>query len=120
MIQKTQIMIYSTKMDETIQFWLNEVGVQLIETMPLAEGFEAKVLSLNDTSELVYFPKAFIEKYSPEVADNVPSLMFFVDDFEAYYDRISTRGEIFDNGGRRTFNFSTPDGLYFVFAEAVS
>lgn len=118
MIQKTRVMIYTDKMAETIDFWLEEVGAKFVERLPLPGGFEGKVLRLNDSNELAFFPKAFIEKYSPEVADNVPSLMFFVDDFEGYYERISTRGDIFVNGDTRTFNFSTPDGLYFVFAEA--
>lgn len=117
MIHKTRVMLYSMDVAGASDFWLNTVGAVLIETMALPEGFEGKVIALNETNEIAIFPKEFIEKYSPEVADNVPSLMFFVDDFDAYYDRIPTRGEIFENSGTRTFNFSTPDGLYFVFAE---
>ena len=107
MIHKTRVMLYSMDVAGASDFWLNTVGAVLIETMALPEGFEGKVIALNETNEIAIFPKEFIEKYSPEVAD----------DFDAYYDRIPTRGEIFENSGTRTFNFSTPDGLYFVFAE---
>ncbi|MCH3490346.1 glyoxalase, partial [Enterococcus faecium] len=49
-----------------------------------------------------------------------PSLVFFTDEFETIYENMEEPGEITDNNGVLTFNFSDPEGNYFVIGKAES
>ena len=47
-------------------------------------------------------------------AENVEVHSNFTDQFEEIYQKIENAGEIMENNGVETFNFSDPEGNYFV------
>lgn len=61
-----------------------------------------------------------MQKFSPEVLGPPPSLVFFTNEFETIYENMDEPGEITDNNGVLTFNFSDPEGNYFVIGKAES
>lgn len=117
MVQNTRIMLYVTDVKAAAQFWQDKIGAKTLTTIDLPEDFEAPVLEVNPGTEIALFSKAFIAKYSPEVADNQPSLMFFVKDFEAVHDRLEGATPITDDAGTRAFGFPGPDGQYYAIGE---
>ena len=71
-------------------------------------------MQLSPEFELGIFPKVFVQRFSPEVLGTTPSIIFFTDQFEEIYQKIENTGEIMENNGVETFNFSDPEGNYFV------
>lgn len=118
MISKTRVMLYVDDVERISNFWVNDFGAELTEQIELPEGFKGVVLTISPGTELELFAKEFIRKYSPEVLENVPSLMFFSENFEELYNRLENTGEIIVNNGVSTFNFQDPEGNYFVVAKA--
>lgn len=116
-MKKTRIMLYVTDVDQMAKFWQDYFDAKIETISSLPDEFKTIVLTIAPNMELAFFPKAFIAKYSPEVMGNTPSLMFFSDRFEALHRALPTAGEIVDNNGTLTFNFSDPDGNYFVVAQ---
>lgn len=116
-MNKIRIMLYVTDVEKNQLFWQENFGATVVESLTLPENFKGEVLALSQEIQLVLFDKDFIAKYSPEVADNVPSLMFYRSDFEALQQKIPSASEItplpIEN-----FNFSDPEGHYFAVAKA--
>ena len=88
-----------------------------MNTIQLPKNHFANVLAVDETTELALFSNAFVQEFSPEVADNQPSLMFFVKDLEAAHARIKGATPIVDDAGTRAFGFPDPDGHYFALGE---
>lgn len=117
MISKIRIMIYGNDIDKLSEFWKFNFNANIIETNELPDGFTNKVLSLTPTIELSLFNKEFIKKYSPEVIDAVPSLMIYTNEFDELHNRLTTAGDVMEIDGIPTFNFTDPEGNYFVVAK---
>ncbi len=118
MIKSARIMLYVDDIEQISQFWQTALKAQVIETNELPDDFENIVLKITPEVELSLFPTDYIKKYSPEVLDQTPALMFFATNFEKLHDSLAGASEIVDNNGVRTFNFSDPESNYFVIAEA--
>ena len=118
MIKQTQVMLYVTNVETNRDFWVHDFGAKLVGEAPLPDGAKQVTLAVNAGLQLVLFPLDFIKKYSPEVAANVPSLLFEVDDVHALHDRLPGAGEIERVGDQLTFNFADPDGHYFAVTQA--
>lgn len=118
MISKTRVMVYVDDVNSVADFWVECVGATLIGKEELPENYSALTLQITEDFELGLFPKAFIAKYSPEVLDNKPSILFYTHDLEALNDRIPSANEIMEMGNLTTFNFSDPEGNYFAVAKA--
>ncbi|EOV2818791.1 glyoxalase [Enterococcus faecium] len=118
MIQKTRVMLYVNDVEMICRFFVEKIGAEISETIELPEEFKSIVLSIS--KELGVFPKVFVQKFSPEVLGPPPSLVFFTDEFETIYENMEEPGEITDNNGILTFNFSDPEGNYFVIGKAES
>ncbi|SJZ42352.1 VOC family protein [Anaerorhabdus furcosa] len=114
MINKTRIMLYGNDIDKLSEFWKFAFNAEIIETNELPDGFTNKVLSLSPTIEISLFNKEFIKKYSPEVIDAVPSLMLYTNEFDELHQRIKTASMTMEIDGHPSFNFSDPEGNYFV------
>lgn len=117
MIAKTRIMLYVDNVQTISEFWQTNLKAQVVENLELPEKFVGTVLQLSPTTELALFSKEFIRKYSPEVLDNLPSLMLFVDNFEQLHAQLPNTGVIMADNDIATFNFSDPEGNYFVIAK---
>lgn len=116
MQNKVRIMLYVSDVMQHAMFWQENFQADIVEEIDLQEGYKNIVLGLAPTIELSLFDKAFITKYSPEVADNVPFLMLYRRDFFELHERMSQAMEIVEVNGTQTFAFPDPDGHYFVVA----
>lgn len=82
-------------------------------------GYETFEMIAHADSTVVFtiFAKAFIEKVSPEVLNNVPSVLFETQDIEALHARVSqqtnTASQI-NEQPFKNFNFASPSGIYFA------
>ncbi|MFC6175390.1 VOC family protein [Companilactobacillus huachuanensis] len=116
---KTRIMIYVEDVDMSVAFWTDEFGAQVVARQTLNGGYQNVIVGISSEVELSIFPRDYIRIYSPEVAENVPSLMFFSKDFDKLHDELLDAGEITEVNGVLTFNFTDPEGNYFVVAKDV-
>jgi len=115
---KTRIMIYVDDVDMSVEFWTDEFGAQVVARQTLNGGYQNVIVGISADVELSLFPRDYIRIYSPEVSENVPSLMFFSDDFDKLHDDLISAGEITEVNGVLTFNFQDPEGNYFVVAKS--
>lgn len=115
---RTRIMLYVNDVDAMTDFWQQTLGAARTATIELPENHHAVVLTVDDTTELALFSHAFIDQFSPEVANNQPSLMFFRTDFEVLHEQIAGATPIVDDAGVRAFGFPDPEGHYFAIGEA--
>ncbi|OTP11213.1 hypothetical protein A5844_001347 [Enterococcus sp. 10A9_DIV0425] len=118
MFYKSRVMLYAEDVLKISQFFIEQLGAETVETIELPQGDHSIVLRLSKEFELAIFPKAFVQRFSPEVLGPPPSIIFFTKEFEALYEKIETAGEMIENNGLLTFNFSDPEGNYFVIGKA--
>lgn len=114
MIGKTRVMLYAENVEVLSQFFVETLGATVSETIELPEEFQSTIVQFSPEFELGIFPKVFVQRFSPEVLGTTPSIIFFTDQFEEIYQKIENAGEIMENNGVETFNFSDPEGNYFV------
>lgn len=114
MIGKTRVMLYAENVEVLSQSFVETLGATVSETIELPEEFQSTIVQLSPEFELGIFPKVFVQRFSPEVLGTTPSIIFFTDQFEEIYQKIENAGEIMENNGVETFNFSDPEGNYFV------
>jgi len=114
MIGKTRVMLYAENVEVLSQFFVETLGATVSETIELPEEFQSTIVQLSPEFELGIFPKVFVQRFSPEVLGTTPSIIFFTDQFEEIYQKIENAGEIMESNGVETFNFSDPEGNYFV------
>ena len=126
MIKKlANVMLYVEDIDKAVDFWTNKMNFTLKEELELMENFKGYEVAPDMESEttIVMFPLAFIEKYSPEVSRETPSLMFEVENIEAMYEELKEKevnvGELVEIPGMKTFNFNDGQDNYFAVSEAV-
>ena len=126
MIKKlANVMLYVEDIDKAVDFWTNKMNFTLKEELELMENFKGYEVAPDMESEttIVMFPLAFIEKYSPEVSRETPSLMFEVENIEAVYEELKEKevnvGELVEIPGMKTFNFNDGQENYFAVSEAV-
>ena len=112
-----EVMLYVTDVDREAKFWQSvgfverdrqDMGTtEMVQMAPSEDGAFAFNI----------FDLTFIKENSPEVADNVPSVMLHSDDIETLYEKMQSlgieTGELVELGLQKVFNFANPDGLYF-------
>ena len=119
------IMLYVEDIDKAVDFWTNKMGFTLKEELELMENFKGYEVAADKDAEttIVMFPLAFIEKYSPEVSRETPSLMFEMENIEAVYEELKEKGvdvgELVEIPRMKTFNFNDGQENYFAVSEAV-
>ncbi|HBV23509.1 MAG TPA: glyoxalase/bleomycin resistance/extradiol dioxygenase family protein [Jeotgalicoccus sp.] len=126
MIKKlANVMLYVQDIDMAVDFWTNQLGFTVKEKLDLMENYKGYEVASDAESEttIVMFPLEFIEKYSPEVSRETPSLMFEVENIEAVYEELKEKGvnvgELVEIPGMKTFNFNDGQENYFAVSEAV-
>lgn len=121
---KIQLMIYVDDVAKARDFWLG-LDFVLIEEQEM-DGTLVVEMALNQGSAVhfVLYDREFIERHSPEVATNSPSLMFFADDIFALYKKMEAQkvqvGELIQLSDKYVFNFADLDGNYFAVSGAVT
>lgn len=121
---KIQLMIYVDDVVKARDFWLG-LDFVLIEEQEM-DGTLVVEMALNKASEVhfVLYDREFIERHSPEVATNSPSLMFFSDDIFALYKKMEAQkvqlGELIQLSDKYVFNFADLDGNYFAVSGEVT
>lgn len=119
------VMLYVEDINSALEFWTKKLNFTLKEELDLMENFKGYEVAPDENSEtsLVIFPIAFIEKYSPEVSLETPSLMFEVENIEAVYEDLKKKdvhvGELVEIPDMKTFNFNDGQENYFAVSEAV-
>lgn len=117
MIGKTRVMLYAEDVEKISQFFVEKLGATVSETVELPEEFHSVIVAISSEFELGIFPKVFVQRFSPEVLGTPPSILFFTDRFKEIYEQMENPGEIMDNNGVLTFNFSDSEGNYFVIGQ---
>jgi hypothetical protein len=120
MITKTRLMLYVENVTSSSHFWHQAFDARIVEKNELPDQAVNLVLAISKEVELSLFPKDFIKKYSPEVLDNTPSVMFFSTEFHALQQKLAAltkTGPITEVGGISTFNFADSEDHYFVVAK---
>ncbi|WP_245823040.1 VOC family protein [Lactobacillus terrae] len=78
-----EVMLYVKNVDAEAKFWQN-IGFSLIEAGKIGNYSFAKVSPTDNSSlTLCIYDIEFIKENSPEVADNVPSIMFHSNDIDS-------------------------------------
>ena len=118
-----QVMLYVEKFDDAVEFFTEDLGFVVLDEMELIEGFKSVTIapSKDNETDIVLFDKEFIEKYSPEVSLETPSLMFNTTDIDKLYTELKAKeitvSELVDMQNFRVFNFSDREGNYFAVSE---
>lgn len=115
--KEVSLMLYVDDVAAEKAFW-QAVGFQIVAQSEMM-GFDTFDMKPNAdaTVTVTVFAKTFIAQVSPEVLDNVPSLLFEVTDIKSVHERIS---ELTDTCSPiaelpfKTFHFASPSGLYFA------
>jgi lactoylglutathione lyase len=109
-----EVMVYVSDIEKEAALW-QSIGWEIRDRQDVM----IQVAPAEDASfALNIFDLAFIKEESPEVADNVPSIMFHSDDVEELYQKMQAQGievgELVEMGLQKVFNFANTDGLYFA------
>lgn len=115
---KIQLMLYVDDVVKARDFWLN-LDFTLVEEQEMDGTLVVEVALAGESQvHFVIYDREFIEKHSPEVATNSPSLMFFTDDIFGLYKKVQaqavTVGEMVQLSDQLVFNFSDTDGHFFA------
>ena len=118
-----QVMVYVYKQDEAVKFWTEKVGFTVISEEDNGEGMRWIEVAPQKDSEttIVLHNKEVIEKMNSGINLGTPSLLFFTEDIEKLYKKLTnnnvTVGEIMDMPTGKTFNFADSEENYFAVIE---
>jgi lactoylglutathione lyase len=118
-----QIMLYVNNQAEAVDFWIEKVGFSVISEEDNGQGM--KWIEIAPTKEaetrIILHNKELIAKMEPELNLGTPSLMFFTDNLDKLYEKLSnnniTVGEIVEMPSGRVFNFADSEENYFAVME---
>lgn len=114
-----EVMLYVKDVAKEVEFWQT---LGFVERSRQDMGDNTMMVQVAPSEEATFalnlFDIEFIKVHSPEVANNVPSIMFYSDDIEGLYAKAQAAGietgELVQLGWQKVFNFANPDGLYFA------
>ena len=120
MLQSMNLMIYVDDVEKVAAFFEQAAGTPRISEETMIDGSKMITVPILPEASLQFYSRAFIQKYSPEVALNSPSIIF-VDDLASAHARLlqmgATVNEIVLVGSQQTFNFADPEGNWYAVAE---
>lgn len=118
-----QIMLYVNNQDQARAFWTEKAGFHLVHEEDNGQGMRWIEVAPTPHAEtsLVLHSKAIVAKMSPELHLGTPSLMFYTDELDQLYDRLSGTGvkvgELVEMPFGRVFNFADDEENYFAVTE---
>lgn len=113
-----KIMLYVTDVNASSEFW-QKIGFVEVERDHV-DGTIVVEIAPSATAEtrIVLYDLAFIQRHSPEVAGNTPSLMFQSDDIMKLYKSMQESGvkvgDLVQLPTGLVFNFADNDDNYFA------
>lgn len=124
MIHKVgQIMLYVINQEETMQFWTEKVGFSVVSDENNGQGMRWIGIAPTEDAEtsIILHNKKLIAEMQPELNLGIPSLMFYTENLDGLYTRLSeqsvTVGEIVNMPSGKVFNFADNEGNYFAVME---
>ncbi len=121
MLHSTTIMLYVNDVTTSAEFWEKGFNITRKETLDLPDNYLSVILELQPALQLQLFDKEFIKKYSPEVLNNTPSLLFAtesLDQLHASLKMVSPMvSDISEETGTRQFYFSDNNDYFFAVTE---
>ncbi|MFV0556510.1 MAG: hypothetical protein ACK5LM_05365 [Lactovum sp.] len=114
-------MLYVEDVKKNLDFWL---AIGFVEVKRQGEGREFTVVLAShekSAARLQLWDINYIREVSAEVAEMKPSLLFVVEDLEYWHEKISTVTDTVSEINPqpfKNFNFQSPDGSYYAFAES--
>ncbi|MDR2278653.1 MAG: VOC family protein [Vagococcus sp.] len=121
MINQATVMLYVSNVEKSTDFWQQGFNVSSLETIQLPDNYLSVKLFLQHGFALQLFDKEFIQKYSPEVAMNTPSILFSTTDFDSLHNQLNQISpfvsDISEQAGKKHFTFSDYDEHYFAVTE---
>lgn len=118
-----QVMVYVYNQDEAVKFWTEKVGFTVISEEDNGEGMRWIEIAPKKDSQttIVLHNKELIEKMNSGINLGTPSLLFFTDDIEKLYKKLTNNnvnvGEIINMPTGKTFNFADSEENYFAVIE---
>ncbi|MGL5379627.1 VOC family protein [Clostridium sp.] len=118
-----QVMVYVNNQDESMKFWTEKVGFIVVSEEDNGEGMRWIEVAphKNAQTTIVLHNKEIIAKMGSGINLGTPSLLFFTEDIEALYSKLSnngvTVGEIIHMPFGKTLNFADDEQNYFAVVE---
>lgn len=117
-----EVMVYVNDQDEAIKFWKEDMDFVVIQDQTDGAMRWVKIAPSADAeTTIILHDKEFVKQNSPELNFGTPSLLFFSEDLDAFYDRLKARGvtlgDKVDMGGSEFFNFADREDNYFAIME---
>lgn len=115
------IMIYVEDVEKEKEFW-KSLGFVISNEQTILDypSFDMKINPESNCKFTVYSLE-FIRTYSPEVAENQPSLLFTSTDIETLYEKVKQVSPYVSELNElpfKNFNFSSATGQYYAVREA--
>lgn len=110
-------MIYVADVEAEKAFW-SKMGFVIVKEEIILDfpTFEMKIAPDTQTSFVVY-STAFIEKYSPDLLNNQPNLLFFTSNIEMVYQLVKTISPAVSDLNElpyKNFSFESPNGQFYT------
>ena len=115
------VVLYVNDTNACIDFWTNQVGMQLLNKNVMGENTIAKVGFKDQNFSFELVPLAMMKDNPNKLDLATPSICFYVKDIESEHKRLKnnkvTNTDISDHFGRRSFAFSDNEGKWFAVQE---
>ncbi|MDN7245446.1 VOC family protein [Planococcus shenhongbingii] len=120
--QVGQIMLYVNDQDEAVRFWTENMGFEVVSEESNGEMRWIEIAPERGAeTTIVLHNKEIIAQMSPELNLGTPSLMFFTENLDQLYSKLTaqniTVGEIVEMPSGRVFNFADREENYFAVME---
>lgn len=115
-ISPTTIMLYVDDVTAERAFW-EAIGARIVDDEEVMGSSSFTFTPDAGGTHFTVYAKEFIRQVSPEVAGNVPSVLFTSDDLAALHARISEHTETISaivEVPFTNFNFASPSGIHFA------
>lgn len=116
-VNHSEIMLYVKDVENSRRFWVERIGLTLIEKRVGPDNSDAYAINAGGTT-FVLMDRAIVEKYSPEVSIGIPSILFCVDNIDNAHRQLVQANvkttDIINMGGMRTFSFCDDEGNYYA------
>ena len=114
------IMLYVNDVEKEMEFW-KSIG-WFISSKTEIEGYQSFDMRAYDQSTTCFtvYDIEFIKKFSPEVADMVPSILFESNEIDKVWNVVKGKSDFCSEINEipfKHFNFKTPNGMYFAVKE---
>ncbi|CAG9620256.1 VOC family protein [Sutcliffiella rhizosphaerae] len=120
-----QVMLYVNNQDDAVVFWTEKVGFIIISEENTGQGMRwIEVAPTKETqTSIILHNKDFVAKMSPGLNLGTPSLMFFTENLESYYQELLSKGvkvgKIVNMPSGKVFNFADGEENYFAVMEKI-